>query len=218
MEMRGLPQIAPLEAETRTELLAALNGCLLKDGVMGAAIVAGAPARLAWFGCRGGTAFALDLLDRTPLRLAASDTGRAGEALDAAESALRAVETALGIELEPEALGDDAPDGACRMVRVSAPPGLVLYLALPRDLELRPVPAPFAPVLLHHVPLPVTLALAGPRVAPIDAADLGPGDLVLLGSAPLSATLDVPGRARIQGHFDPALRRFHPVTAQQEPA
>lgn len=220
MELTGLPAIAPLEAQARNELLAALNGCVVREGVLAAAIVDAPPGGLAWFGCRGGAAFALDVLDGAPLRLDAADTGRAGAALDAAEPVLRAVETALGIELEPEALDAAAPGGNGWTVRLTVSPVTVLHLALPRDLSRDsgpvPVAVPFAPGLLHHVPLPVTLTLAGPRVAPVDAADLGPGDLVLLGQGPLAATLHIPGRARVAGQFDPAFRRFHPLTAVQE--
>lgn len=216
MTLTGLARIDPLDAEARTELLAALNGCVVGDALLRAAIVAAPPDGLAWFGCRGGLAFALEVLDGAPLRLSAADTGRAVAALEAAEPVLRALETALGIELEPEALDDAEQTGALRVVRVTLQSALTLYLSVPQSLALTPTPAPFAPGLLDHVPLPVTLSLTGPRVAPIDAADLGPGDLVLLGPGPLAATLDVPGQTRLPGHFDPAFRRFHPVTALRD--
>lgn len=214
MDLTGLPCIDPLDAGARTELLAALNGCVVPGGVLRATIVAGPPVGLAWFGCRGGLAFALEMRDGAPLRLGAAETARAVEALDAAEPVLRAVEQALGIELEPEGLDDSGPPGGARVVRVCSS-SLTLCIALPADLALAPSAAPFAPELLGHVPVPVTLTLSGPRVAPVDAADLAVGDLVLLGPGPLVARLDVapaaPGREQVPGRFDPVSHDFHPA-------
>ena len=235
MELTGLPCIDPLDAGARTELLAALNGCAVEGGVLRAAILAEPPlgtgAGVAWFCCRGGLAFALESRRGVPLWVDPAETAHAVDTLDAAEPVLRAVEAALGIELEPETLGDAEPPGGARVARVYSPE-MTLYLALPRDLILTPSPAPFAPELLSHVPLPVTITLPGPRVAPIDAADLGVGDLVLLGPGPLVAMLDFPvdgpahvpdnspNRERVPGRFDPASHHFHPVAAHraaQEP-
>lgn len=216
MELTGLAAIDPLDAQDRMDLLGALNGCVVGGNTVRAAIIAAPPAGLAWFGCRGGSAFAIDMVDGAMLRLDAEDTGAAVAALERAEPLLRAIETALGIELEPEVLDPQAPPDGMRMLRVMLHPGVtLLHLALPRDLILTPVPAPFAPDLLGRVPLEITLCLAGPRLGPMDAADLGPGDLVLLGAGPLAATLAVPGRAPVAGRFDPAARRFTP--SQQEP-
>lgn len=210
-QLIGLPQVDPLDAEARGELLAALNGCIAGGSTLRAGIIESPPEGLAWFVCRGGPAFAPELLDGALLRLDAADTARAAEALDAMEPVLRALETALGIELEPQALEPRAAGDAARMLRVASGDGLRLYLSLPLDLSLTPCPAPFAPDLLHHVPLPVTMTIAGPRLSPVDAADLGPGDLVLLGPGPLAARLEVPGKARLPGRYDPAAATFRPL-------
>lgn len=208
-----LPQMEPLDAQARNDLLAALNGCAIHGAVLRAAIVEVAPEDCAWFTCRGGIAFALDLLDGAVLRLAAADTAHAMDVLERIEPLLRTLETALEIELEPDALEHGVPDHAARMLRVMPGSGTRLYLALPHDLGLAPRPARFTPDLLPHVPLAVAMTIAGPRLSPIEAADLGIGDLVLLGPGPLPAMLDAPGRARVRGRFDPRAATFAPDPA-----
>lgn len=208
--LMGLPQVPPLEAEARTELLATLNGCVIGREILQAGIVDAAPAALAWFVCRNGAAFAVDRLDGAPLHLSAANTVRGVEVLETAEPMLCALEAALGIELEPEALEQGAPPGAERILRLMPGKEMSFYLALPPGLRLAPRPAPFSPGLLHHVPLPVTMRITGPRLSPVEAADIEPGDLVLLGPGPLRAMLDVPGRSRLEGRYDPAAASFHP--------
>ena len=222
MELTGLPVIDPLAAQTRTDVLGALNGCEAGGLLLRAAIPADAGAALgAWFQCQNQSAFAIDVEDGECLRLGASETARAIQALEAAELLLRALERALGIELVPEALEEDWFPDAHDVVEVE---GLArgrvvrqLRLALPRGLRLSPVAAPFAPGLLEHAPLPVTIALPGPRLAPHEAADLGPGDLVLLGPGPLRATLRIPARQAVTGTFDPQARRFVPAISDRPP-
>lgn len=220
MTLNGLPKIDPLDAEARGELLAALNGCAVDGGVLRAKIATALPDGLAWFACRNGAAFAPEMLRGTPLRLAAAETAAAMDVLEGLEPILRAVETALGIELEPEGLDHALPSDIARMLRLTVGQELVLHLTLPRDLAVTPVSAPFVPDMLGHIPVPVALTLTGPRLSPVEAADLARGDLVLLGPGPLAATLDVPGEARVPGRFDPAallfLPKHIPVPAAQE--
>lgn len=211
--LAGLPRIDPAEAQLRTDLLEALNGL----EVEGALLVAGlppSPPRLAWFACAQGLAFALERLGGDPLHLQAGDGVRAAECLERAEPLLRAIEWALDIALEPEELADETPVADPLWLRLETRADAQIreriYLALPRSLRLIATPAPLAPRLLDAVPLPARLAIAGPRLLPLEAADLGAGDLLLLGEGPLGATLTFLDRPPVAGIYDPAASRFIP--------
>lgn len=216
-ELAGLPAIDPAEAQLRADLLSPLNGRALPGALLSARLPARPPRAAHWFSCTGSLAFALDRLAGRPVMLSPADAAEAVDRLGAAETLLRAIEGALGIELEPQGLETAPPAGETLFVTVEA---LAqdrvrdrLHLALPRTLRLATEPCTFAPDLLRlppfrRVPFPVALAVAGPRLAPHEAADLDPGDLLLLGPAPLAATIALPGMTPVTGGFDPAARRF----------
>lgn len=216
--LTGLPRIEPAEAQLRTDLLGALNGIEVQGALLIASVTA-QPPRLGWFACAGGLAFAIERLAGEPLRLSHSDGVRAGECLDLAEPVLRAIEWALDLEFEPESLGDAAPAGDPLWLRVEARADDTvrdrIVLAIPRDLRLIAAPAPLAPRLLDDVPFPATLTLAGPRLSPIDAAELAAGDLLLLGETPLSATIRFLDRPSVAGFYEPAASRFTPLATQE---
>lgn len=211
--LTGLPRIDPAEAQLRADLLAALNGVEVAGALLTATLPAG-PPRLSWFACAAGLAFALDRIGGEALHLKSADGVRAAELLERAEPMLRAVESALDLELEPESLGEAPPAGDPLWLRLDARFGADLrdriVLAIPRTLPLIASPAPFAPGLLDRIPLPARLTLAGPRLLPLEAATLFEGDLVLLGEGPLRATLDILERPPVAGLYDPATARFSP--------
>lgn len=215
----GLPQIAPAEAQLRSDLLAALNGIEV-DGARLIAALPISPPRLCWFACGHDLAFAIERLAGEALHLQVTDGVRAAESLGQAEPVLRAIEWALDLELEPERLVAAPPDDRRLWLRVDVVDDTAvrdrIYLAVPPGLRLVVAPAPLAPRLLDDVPLPARLTLGGPRLAPADAADLAAGDLLLLGEGPLAATLTFLDRAPVAGSFDPAARRFTPTDATQE--
>jgi hypothetical protein len=211
----GLPRIEPAEAQLRGDLLAALNGVEVEGALLTAALPAQAP-RLNWFVCPRDLAFAIDRLGDEMLHLNAADGVRAAECLTRAEPLLRAIEWALDVELEPERLADQPPTGERLWLRIEAGSRDRVYLAVPTDMHVIAAPAAFAPRLLDDVPFATRLTIAGPRVAPMDAADLAPGDLLLLGEGPLGASLAFLDRAPVAGLFDPAKRRFTPSDAIQE--
>ncbi|MET1755804.1 hypothetical protein ABVV53_10090 [Novosphingobium sp. RD2P27] len=216
--LTGLQNIVPAEAQLRTDLLAALNGIEAAGALLTAAVSAQAP-RLTWFLCPNGISFALERLSGEPVHLGAADGVRAAECMEHAEPMLRAIEWALGVELEPESLAGETPAGVPLWLRIEALTGAEtrdrIHLAIPRDMHLIASPAPLAPQLLDDVPFPAQLALSGPRLAPIDAAGLAEGDLLLLGEAPLGATITFLDRPPVAGLFEPATRRFTPVASQE---
>lgn len=214
--LAGLPDLAPAEAQLRTDLLEALNGIEADGGLLIATLPGHAPS-LTWFVCADGLAFALDRVAGGPVRLADDDGAAAAAALDTAEPLLRAIEWALGIELEPQDLADDLSPGERLLLRIEVDAGRTsLYLAVPHPLAIVARPAPFAPRLLDPVPFPASLTLSGPRLSPAEAADLEPGDLLLLGEGPLRANLAFLGRAPLPGLYDPADRRFVPLDGPSE--
>ena len=216
--LNGLPQVDPAEAQLRTDLLAALNGIEAPGGLL-AATMRAAPPRVSWFLCSGAPAFALERLGGQPLHLRASEGVRAAECLEIADPLLRAIEWALELELDPESLSDDTPVGdplwLCVEALTDTEPSDRIHLAIPRDLRLIAPPAPLAPRLIEDVPLPARLILAGPRIAPLEAAELAEGDLLLLGEAPLGATIRFLDRPPVAGLFEPAVRRFTPLATQE---
>jgi hypothetical protein len=214
----GLPRIEPAEAQLRTDLLGALNGIEVQGTLLTATVVGQAP-RLSWFACPGGLAFAIERLGGEPVRLGATDGVRAAECLELAEPVLRAIEWALDLELEPESLDEAVPEGAPLWLRVDAQAGNAtrdrIVIAIPRSLHLIATAAPLAPRLLDEVPFPARVALAGPRLSPIDAAELAAGDLLLLGETPLSATIRFLDRPPVAGFYEPTARRFTPLDTQE---
>jgi hypothetical protein len=216
--LTGLPRMEPAEAQLRTDLLGALNGIEVQ-GTLLTATIAAQPPRLSWFACPGSLAFAIERLAGEPVRLGPGDGVRAAECLELAEPVLRAIEWALDFELEPESLGKAAPAGEPLWLRVDALAGTAardrIVLAIPRNLRLIASPAPLAPQLLDEVPFPASVTLAGPRLSPIDAAELAAGDLLLLGETPLGATIRFLDRPPVAGLYEPAARRFTPLDTQE---
>ncbi|MCJ2189082.1 hypothetical protein [Novosphingobium beihaiensis] len=220
MKLAGLPAIAPDEALFRNTVMEALNGACAGHAGLTAAIPEHRPAIPVWFHCRDGMAFAITHCAGEPaVSPGQTGTAQAAMLLDRAEPVLAAIEQALGIALEPVGLAPlpeiparitvriearEEGDGASSTVRDR------VWLALCPDTPLAPVRAPFAPACVGAVPVPVTLAIEGPRLAPDLAADLAPGDLVLLGPGPLAGQLHLPGRAPVAGMFAPGSHSFTP--------
>ncbi|MGF7146946.1 hypothetical protein FHS96_000555 [Sphingomonas zeicaulis] len=85
----------------------------------------------------------------------------------------------------------------------------VLRLALSPAIAMLPAPPEFAPELVGGVAIRTSLFIEGPRLAPHDAAALAAGDCILIGKAPIAATLVAGGAIRVAGLLDPVERRFH---------
>jgi hypothetical protein len=218
--LANLPKLSPSEAHLRQVVPAALTGQPCGEGArLVASFPALVPAQTAWFDCANGLAFAVEMMAGQPVRLGPDDGIAAAEILDVLEPALRAIEAALGIELEPEDL-TTAPSQGGLIARIETvaegTPRDRLYLALAPDQPVLPAAPVRAPELLGHVPVPVQVRIAGPRIRPHEGADLGPGDLLLLGPGPLGAelrALDQPART---GRFDPGARSFFVPRADLE--
>lgn len=212
----GLPRLSPDEAHLRQLIPAALNGLRLPDGAVVRATM-GAEAHALWlsrwFRCADGMAFAIERLDGRPVHADARDGVAAALLIEQAEPLLAAVEQALGIALEPHDLSALEAHPPRLVVAVTAEADGVerdrVLIALPHDAPVLPVTAPHDPALTAHVPVPVVLHLAGPRLSPAAAASLLPGDLLLLGAGPLEAQLHAAG-ATVRGRLDPVARCFVP--------
>lgn len=148
-------------------------------------------------------------------------------ALDRAEPALDALERALGLVLDPVALGPHPPNpGGCAappvstelLVRWAGGPGDAvnnqIALILPSDVRLRDRAINSALVqaarALSQSRLPIILRpmLDGPRLSIADAARLEPGDVVILGPGPARGSLLLPDGSCTFGHFDLAAATF----------
>lgn len=201
-----LPAIDPDEAEMRRVVVAALSGMRVGDRALAARIARVPDRRGGWLRFGSGAALAIDRLDDAPLRIEPADAIGAAALVERAEPLIAAIEAALGLSLDPEALTELPPEGPV----VTIDHGAVsrLRLVLPAGLPLLPLRPGLAPELVGHVALPLTLVIEGPRLAPHDAAALAAGDLMLVGGASLPARLAVAGRS-IAGRLDPSTGRFH---------
>ena len=194
------PVMGVEEAHLRQSLLGALCGLSVDDRVLRAQLLPRGDDATAWFRCADAIAFRLLRLDGPAM----------AALLDAADDLLSAVEAALGLTLDPFDIGP-CPDTAGLTVRIgSLDQQIVLLLSVPFDAAILAQPAPLAPSLLGHIALPVAIAVAGPRLSPADAATLSPGDLLLIGPAPIAATLCPPHGDAIPGRLDPVARCFRP--------
>ncbi|WP_066722159.1 FliM/FliN family flagellar motor switch protein [Sphingomonas pituitosa] len=206
LDALDLPRIDPAQ-----DALAGAVARLLEHAGFAVDILA-APPRGSWFACADGVQFRPGDAALHPERVA-----EAAAVLDAAEPLLLALEQALGLHLEPDAI-----DGASE-----AP---VLHLALSRDDRtaalLLPCAHPHAGNWIAEaegltppaarLPVVVRLLLQGPRLGIAEASDLAPGDLVLMGARPI-ATLEAP-HFRQSGQVDLPAGIFtsHPDGAPME--
>ncbi|MEC3912571.1 hypothetical protein U5A82_19460 [Sphingobium sp. CR2-8] len=201
------PAISVDEAHLRQALPMALCGRV----VDGATLIAAFPADPAgggdWFHCDEAFAFRILRLDGRAVHMDATDGPAMADLLDRADPLLSAIESALGLTLVPSAMGARA-DPATLVARIDAGATARIELALAPNTPFLPTAAPLAPTLVSHIPLPVRMILDGPRLSPTDAAALAPGDLLLIGAAPLSASLIRPGAPPMRGRISPQDRQF----------
>lgn len=227
--LHGLPRIDPREAELRRAVIGALSGRRHGDAVISAQVRRAADRRGGWLRFENGAALAVDRFDGADARFEPGDGVGAVALLERLEPLVRIVEVSLGIDLEPvdvvaalpevatiEAPADDAGEEPAEIVpltmlvaTIAIGSGTALRLALPPGLAVLPAPPEFAPELVGHVAIRAGLFIEGPRLAPHDAAALAAGDCILIGNAPIVATLVAGGAIRIAGLLDPVERRFH---------
>lgn len=200
----AFPALGIEDAHLRQSLLGALNGARVGDDVLHAQIVA--PSDGAWFLCAHDIAFRIQTLEGQLVRMNAQDGAAMATLLDAADPLLAAIEVALGIALEPTDMNERSPTATIAAAIETATSRI--DLALPIDAPLLPTPAPIAQDLIGHIPLLARIGIEGPRLSPIDAAALAPGDLLLLGPAPFAATLRPAKGAPLPGTIHPADRHF----------
>lgn len=202
----AFPALGIEDAHLRQGLLGALHGARVGDDVLRARIVAPPADSSTWFLCAHDIAFRVHVLEGRPVRMDAQDGAAMATLLDAADPLLAAIEVALGIPLEPADMGE-RPEGAVIIATVETDASCV-DLALPVDAPLLPTPAPLNTMLVGHIPLTARIGIEGPRLSPIDAAALAPGDLLLIGAAPFAATLRPAKGAPIVGAIHPVDRQF----------
>lgn len=200
------PAMSVDEAHMRQALPMALCGRIVDGATLTAAFPADPVGAGEWFLCDEAVAFRILRLDGQAVRMDASDGPAMADLLDRADPLLSEIESALGLALAPSAMGP-RPDTATLVARIETDMTQI-DLAISPDAAFLPTAAPLAPTLVGHISLPVRLVLDGPRLAPADAAALAPGDLLLIGAAPLSASLVRPGAPPIRGRITPTDRQF----------
>ncbi|WP_336970712.1 hypothetical protein [Sphingobium aromaticiconvertens] len=210
-----LPVMNPDEAFIRQAVVSALTGRRCGDRVLAASLPLVPPIQDIWFACEGGVSLAIAMLDDVPQVFAAGDGHAAAALLDRADPLLAEVEAALSLSFDPRDIMDGGvPGGLIVQVDAFAAPDAAahdrLLIALPPDIAILSSPAPAASELLGSLPVPVRLCITGPRLSPIDAATLSPGDLLLLGRGSLTATLGLDGGDMLRGRFDPQAVCFQP--------
>ncbi|WP_066546595.1 MULTISPECIES: hypothetical protein [unclassified Sphingomonas] len=214
-----LPQVDADDADRRNRLLGALNGWVVDDGVVRARIVGPPGALCDWVICGNGAAIGFDRHGGAPCGSPGVDGVAAVELIDRFEPLLALIERALGIAIDPERVDPRPPAGGLpvELATLDARRGVAdrLWLIVPQDLALLAATGPFASPLAAHVTLDGRLHFPGPRLSPLDAAELGAGDLVLIGAGPFDAVLDADGVPPCRGRFDPGTRVFTPTAFTQ---
>ncbi len=167
-----------------------------------------------WFAAEA-VSFRLERAGHEAITLTPERIEDAAAALDMFEPALRAIEAALGISLEPAALGP-LDNGATLRLGL-AHDGHRLALAWRSGIEgsiSEDWTARARALPLHgaDIPCPYTVTLAGPRLTIGEASDLEGGDLVLLGTLVAARLVPLDGPP-IAGRLLLAEGRF---TAEEE--
>lgn len=159
------------------------------------------------FVTESGISFTVASIDgRTPI-VSLDRVAEAVALLDAVDPALADVEAALGISLDATGLGAATP-GAVG-VRVTRDDDS-LILAIPHDHTRRDewmARAAALPPSAPHMPVVLSLDVAGPRLTVAEASELASGDLLLIHKN-ATATLQSPHLPAMTGAFDVATGQF----------
>ena len=194
------------EAHLRQAIPAALCGRRVGDLVLRARFPFAEAQGRGWFRAAPDLAFRIRRLDGKATPIDPADGPAAAMLLDDADPLLCEIEAALGLTLTPgELIERPAEDWLIVTVEGARPDEAradsLVDLAVTPAIALLPAPPVLASGLVRHVPVPVRLAIAGPRLPPQEAAALAPGDLLLIGPEPLAATLHGPGETTIPGRL-----------------
>ncbi|WP_375402164.1 FliM/FliN family flagellar motor switch protein [uncultured Sphingomonas sp.] len=162
-----------------------------------------------WLHGAGGPSLRIDAIGGERIAVHPDRVDALVNALDRLEPLLDLIEARTGWVIEPESTGP-APSPDALVIAVDATrggePAAHFALAVPPTLAAAiEANGRAAGGRLARVPLPCRLDVAAVQLSVEDAGALGPGDLVLLGSAPWPATLSV----EAAGDFTAA---FHPDT------
>lgn len=161
-----------------------------------------------WFAAGEGVHFHIAAVDGGAVPLSTDRISDAVAALDAIDPILVAVEGALGVSMDADAMAIEAPEN-----------GVVLSLALGADLLHLAVPVDHArrdnwimraetlPPSDAHMPCIVRIDAAGPRLSVAEASDLSDGDFLLIPNRTL-ATLIRPHVDPVGGMIDLTTGRF----------
>lgn len=214
-----LRAIDAARAERQTRLIAAFNRRMV-DGLVTTARLASDDDRraaTAWIEFRAAdhpVGIAPLLVDDALARMSDAqgkpDAVLAAAMLARIEPLVAALELVLGHELHPAGLQGGPSQGAL-LLRLDAgtPEGSILHrllAALPDDLPIEPLSLPdMAPGAMDGLRLRWRASIAGPNIAAAQWNRLGRGDLLLLGTGPLTARFSLPGcnnrpHARVNVH------------------
>jgi Type III flagellar switch regulator (C-ring) FliN C-term len=160
----------------------------------------------------GGVMFATEsgisfTVGENALVLSATRVSEAVAILDAVDPLLLDIEAALGVSFDATGMDVAAP---CLIgVQVSRDND-VLILAVPRDHANRSdwvARASALPPSAPHMPVVLSLDVAGPRLTVAEASELAAGDLILIAQT-AAATLRTPHLPSITGTFDFSTGQF----------
>lgn len=199
-----LPPIDPEQAQAQSALIEALNRRRAGALLLSAQITkqdASVPAWIALDSTGHGTLHIAPLLADGAVPALSDATGRpdaaaAAVALGAIEPVVAAIELVTGRTLRPVAVADQARGAAT--IRVEAHAGTALVhralLTVPAGLRLDGVSLPLDPSAFVDVAPAWAARIGGPELSPARLAEIGTGDLLLLGTAGDLARFTPPGR------------------------
>ena len=214
-----LPAIDQIRAERQTRLIAALNARRIGNQTLAARLALARDRRAAasWIKFRAGqrtVTIAPLLVDGELVRLSGAgggpDAAMAARLLTGIEPLVVALESALGADLHPEGLAEEAPadaillrlDAACARHTIRHR----LIVAVPADGEIAGDDLPPAEsALLTKLRAHWSAAIDTPSIPVARLGTIAPGDLYLLGMAPLVARISIPGRhGTVRGRLEPS--------------
>lgn len=195
--LTALRRFDPDDAELGNALAA-----LLRDAGLDVRIEARPINASPWLTAGEGTAFHIALIDGYAVPLSADRISDAVAALDSIDAILAAVERALGVSMDADAMVDQVSADTLTIALMAGRD--TVHLSIPKDHVRRKEWSRAAATLPHldvHMPCIIRIDAEGPRLPVGEASDLSAGDLLLIPNRTI-AMLIRPQVAPVAGMID----------------
>jgi flagellar motor switch/type III secretory pathway protein FliN len=186
--LTNLPRIEPAQSALQTKLLALLSS----DDLIATGNQSLPPRCGPWLVTDAGLMLHFVRIAGQAAVIHADRLDTVATAIDACEGMLCAIETQLGVAIEPVALVAEPPADALIISLSSVSADHLVQLAFPNDIAglttISEAYAALAPTW-SHVPVAYELCMMGPTLPVIDAAAIDAGDMLIIGSQSVAARI-----------------------------